>query len=84
MQLRATLLSRALGLAYFITQAESSNPRRSLAILGRIGHSFIFFIFAFLLTIDLLLIFTVMCVIGKKKRGRLVEWDEKASFDRLN
>lgn len=59
-------------------------PRCSLAIPGRMGHSFICFIFAILLTIGLLLIFTVMCVTGKEKRGRLVEWVEKASFDRLN
>lgn len=59
-------------------------PCCSLAIPGRMGHSFIYFIFAILLTIGLLLIFTVMCVAGKEKRGRLVEWVEKASFDRLN
>lgn len=59
-------------------------PRCSLAIPGIMGHSFICFIFAILLTIGLLLIFTVMCVMGKNERGRLVEWVEKASFDRLN
>lgn len=28
--------------------------------------------------------FIVLCDIGKKKKGRLMEWVEKACFDRLN
>ena len=59
-------------------------PRCLLAILGRIDHSFFYFILVVLLIVGLLLMFIALCDIEKKKRGRLVEWVEKASFDLLN
>lgn len=61
---------------------QEFEPRYSLAITGRINHNS--FIFTVLPIVGLLLKFIALCAIGKKKRGQLVEWVEKASFDRLN
>lgn len=59
-------------------------PRCLLVIPSKIDHSSFCFILAVLLIVGLFFMFIVLHAIGKKKRGRLVEWRNKASFDQLN
>lgn len=56
-------------------------PHRSLGIPGR--ENFYTLIFSFMI-IGLLLTCLTWCFTGKIKRGWLVEWVDKTSFDRLN
>lgn len=65
-------------------QNQEFKPRHSLAIPGRIDPSPLCFILVVLLIMGLLLMFIALRGTEKKKRGRLVEWVEKAFFDQLN
>ena len=60
---------------------QEFEPRHSLAIPSRVDHSSPILL---VLIMRLLLMYTPRCIIGNKKRDRLLEWVEKASFDWLN
>ena len=56
-------------------------PHRSLRIPGRANYCSLVLSF---IIIGLPLMYITWCTVGKMRRGRLVEWVDKASFDRLN
>lgn len=61
--------------------AHIFEPRRSLGIMGRSKCSSLVFSF---ITMRLLLMFSIWCITGNKRRWQLVKWVDKASFDQLN
>ena len=56
-------------------------PRHSLGILGRANYCP--FVLSFI-TIGLSLTYITWCIARKRRRGQLVEWVDKTSFNRLN
>ena len=60
---------------------QEFEPRSSLGILGRADCCSLVLSF---IIMGLLLMHITWCITKNKKRGRLVEWVKKASFDQLN